>query len=89
MFIFKLYTNIYLIIGINKYILIFIVKYIYIMIEKVKLWIKATGLTNVGWAAGFAGASLLGWWFAAGVCVGIFVHLNYSVIKDIVKDLTK
>jgi len=59
------------------------------MIEKVKLWLKATGLNNLGWAAGFGGATLLGWWFAAGVCVGIFVHLNYAVIKGIIKDLAE
>lgn len=58
------------------------------MIEKVKSWIMSTGLTNIGWAGGFAGALLLNWMFAAGVCAGIFVHLNYSVIKELIKEVT-
>lgn len=57
------------------------------MIEKIKLWLKATGLTNLGWGAGFFGAAFFDWWFVAGVCAGIFVHLNYAVIKGIIKDL--
>jgi hypothetical protein len=58
------------------------------MIEKVKLWIKSTGLSNLGWAAGLVGALFLNWMFAAGVCAGIFVHLNYSVIKALIKEVT-
>lgn len=54
------------------------------MIDKIKLWILATGLSNLGWAAGFAGAMFLGWTFAAGVCAGMFVYLNYSVIKGLI-----
>ena len=54
------------------------------MLDKVKVWLKATGLSNLGWAAGFIGASLLGWKIAMGVCIGIFVHLNYKVIKGLV-----
>jgi hypothetical protein len=57
------------------------------MINKIKAWLAATGLSNLGWAAGFAGAIFMGWMFAAGICAGIFVHLNYSVIKELIKGI--
>lgn len=60
-----------------------------VFLGKAKLWMAETGLNNLGWAAGFGGAVFLGWTFAAGVCAGIFVHLNYAVIKDIVNGLIK
>jgi len=55
--------------------------------EKVKMWFLATGLSNLGWGAGFVGALLLGWSMAAGVCIGIFVHLNWTKIVEIYKGL--
>jgi len=57
------------------------------MINKIKEWILATGLANLGWAGGFAGAIFMGWTFAAGVCAGLFVYLNYSVIKGLIKKI--
>jgi len=53
-------------------------------IEKVKLWVASTGLTNVGWAAGFIGGLVLGWTFIAGACFGLFIHFNYSKIKELI-----
>ena len=55
--------------------------------EKIKLWLLATGLTNLGWGAGFVGAMLLGWQFVAGACLGIFIHLNYTVIKELITNI--
>ena len=55
------------------------------MIEKIKLWLLATGLTNLGWGAGFVGALVLSWTFIAGACFGLFVHFNYAKIKEIIK----
>lgn len=60
-----------------------------VFLGKVKLWLSNSGLSNIGWAAGFAGAVFLGKPFIAGICVGIFVHLNYKVIKDIITGLIK
>ena len=58
-----------------------------VFLRKAKLWMAEAGLSNLGWAAGFAGAIYLGWIFAAGVCAGIFVHLNYTVIRDIINGI--
>jgi len=55
--------------------------------ETIKLWLLATGLTNLGWGAGFVGAMLLGWQFVAGACLGIFIHLNYTVIKELITNI--
>lgn len=58
-------------------------------IEKVKEWVNATGLSNLGWGAGFVAGLFLGMPFSAGVCAGIFVHLNWSVVKDLYKGIVK
>jgi hypothetical protein len=55
--------------------------------EKFKLWLKAAGLSNLGWGAGFLGALFLGWTFAAGVCAGIFVYVNFNVIKKLIQEI--
>jgi hypothetical protein len=57
------------------------------MLEKIKLWITATGLKNLGWGAGFIVGLFLGWNFIAGACLGIFLHLNYTVIKELVNKI--
>jgi hypothetical protein len=59
------------------------------MITKIKAWIKATGLGNLGWAAACAGSFLfiggdLGI-FLAGASAGLFVHFNYAIIKSLIK----
>ena len=59
------------------------------MIEKIKLWIKATGLGNLGWAGACFGSLLLiggaiGT-FLGGVCAGLFVYFNFEVIKGLIK----
>ena len=54
------------------------------MIEKIKLWLLATGLTNVGYAAGAIGAWILGYPVLVGACAGIFVYVNFNVIKKLV-----
>jgi len=59
------------------------------MWEKVKLWWSKTGLSNIGWAAGFAASAIFQIWFAAGVCAGIFVYINFNVIKKLVDGLIK
>jgi hypothetical protein len=53
--------------------------------EKFKVWLKATGLTNVGWGAGFVVSGLAGWTFTAGACAGIFIYINFNVIKKLIK----
>ena len=57
------------------------------MIEKVKLWLKATGITNVVWGAGLVVALIGGWTFIAGVCGGIFVYVNFNVIKKLIQGI--
>ena len=56
------------------------------MIEKVKMWLIATGLTNLGWGAGFVGAIILNMPIAIGVCGGIFAYVNFNVIKKLIQD---
>jgi len=61
------------------------------MIDKFKVWLKATGLGNLVWAAGCAGSLLLIGGslgaFLGGVCAGLFVYFNLDVIKKIIKGL--
>ena len=57
--------------------------------DKFKAWLATTGLTNVGWAAGFIAGIILGWNISAGVCLGIFATHNYVVIKDLIKGINK
>ena len=56
-------------------------------IEKAKEWIKKTGLTNLGWIAGFAVSAFAGWWFIAGVTLGIFIYTNWNVIRKLYNDV--
>jgi len=53
-------------------------------IEKIKEWIKTTGITNLGWGAGFVVSLILGWSFVAGACFGLFIHFNYGKIKELI-----
>jgi len=55
--------------------------------EKFKLWLTAAGLTNLGWGAGLLGSLFLGWTFAAGACAGIFVYVNFNVIKKLIQEI--
>ena len=57
------------------------------MIEKVKEWLSKTGLTNLAWAAGFIVSAIAGWWFIAGGCFGIFLYVNYNVIRKLVNKI--
>jgi len=52
-------------------------------IEKAREWVKQTGITNIGWIAGFAAASFAGWWFIAGGAFGIFLYTNWNVIRKL------
>jgi|AntRauTorckE6833_2_1112554.scaffolds.fasta_scaffold325876_1 hypothetical protein len=61
------------------------------MVKKIKDWIKATGLENLGWAGGCA-ASLLFiggsvGTFLGGACAGLFIYMNYAVIKELIKNI--
>lgn len=53
-------------------------------LEKSKLWFKSTGLTNLGWGVGFVVGLIFGWNFVAGACFGLFIHFNYTKIKELV-----
>ena len=55
--------------------------------EKIKLWIKNAGITNIVWGAGFAVSFIAGWTFLAGVCGGIFVYVNFNVIKKLIQGI--
>lgn len=54
------------------------------MIDNIKLWLAKTGFSNVGYALGALAALFFGQPFIAGACVGIFVYINFNVIKKIV-----
>ena len=54
------------------------------MLEKVTAWIKATGLTNIAYAGGFFGALTLGYPMVAGACAGIFIYVNFNVLRKLV-----
>ena len=57
-------------------------------IEKVKLWIKDMGFTNLGWAAGFAVSAFAGWWFIAGGCSFVFVYSNWNSLRKIYSNVS-
>ncbi len=57
------------------------------MIDKVKIWLKETGLTNLLWAAGFIVSAIAGWWFIAGGCLGIFLYVNFNVIRKLIDNI--
>ena len=54
------------------------------MYEKFVAWLKETGLTNIGYGAGFIGALVFGFPYIAGACGGIFVYVNFNVIRKLV-----
>lgn len=61
------------------------------MVNKIKEWVKATGLGNLGWAGACAGSFIfigggLGT-FLAGACAGLFVYFNYAVIKELIQKI--
>lgn len=56
------------------------------MIEKLKLWFKETGLTNVGYLGAFIASLLIGSKFLAGAALGIFVYINFNIIQKLVRD---
>jgi len=53
-------------------------------LEKTKDWIASTGLTNMGWIIGCVVGILIGWKFVAGICLGLFIHFNYTKIKELI-----
>lgn len=55
--------------------------------EKFKLWLEASGITNIVWGAGFATSLIFGWTFIAGVCGGIFIYVNFNVIKKLIEGI--
>ena len=57
-------------------------------IEKAKVWLAETGLSNLGWIGGFAVSAFAGWWFIAGGTLGIFLYTNWNVLRKIAEDLT-
>ena len=54
------------------------------MIQKIKIWLSKSGLSNFGYAAGFFGTLMAGWSMAAGACVGIFLYINWNVIRKLI-----
>ena len=61
------------------------------MIEKIKVWVKATGLGNLGWAGACLGSFILiggaVGTFLAGASAGLFVYFNYDVIRGLIKGI--
>ncbi|MDC6350696.1 hypothetical protein PP178_03965 [Zeaxanthinibacter sp. PT1] len=56
------------------------------MLDKVKLWVEKTGMIGAAWLAIAAAAWVLMGEFYAGAALGIFVYINFNVIKKIVMD---
>ena len=55
--------------------------------EKVKLWISTTGLTNIGWLAGAVGGWFLGYPNLASAAIGIFIYINFDVIRKLCQNI--
>lgn len=59
-------------------------------LEKVKLWIKETGLTNLAYLViGIGGKLILGSNMLFGAGLGIFIYLNWNVIRKLYNSFTK
>jgi hypothetical protein len=56
------------------------------MLDKVKNWIKAAGLTSLAYLGIFVAALIFGKTFFAGAALGIFVYVNFNVLKKIVQE---
>ena len=54
------------------------------MLDKIIAWVKGTGLSNIGYGAGFFAALTFGYPMIAGACAGIFVYVNFNVIRKLV-----
>lgn len=54
--------------------------------EKLKLWLVKTGLTNIGYAVLFVVAFILQAKLLAGAFLGIFVYINFNVIQKLIKE---
>ena len=55
--------------------------------EKFKVWLKATGLKNIGWIGGMVIAFLIGWKFVSGACFAFFIQLNGKELKELLSKL--
>lgn len=62
------------------------------MIKKVKAWIESTGISNLFYVGiflyalvkGFSGIDLYS--LVAGASAGIFIYINFNVIKKLIED---
>lgn len=57
--------------------------------EKLISWFKSTGLTNLGYGVGFVAAMIFGLKFFAGAALGIFVYVNFNVIRKLISEKIK
>jgi hypothetical protein len=58
--------------------------------EKIKLWFKSTGLTNLAYLAiGIGGKLLLGSGVLLGAGLGIFLYINFNVIRKLFNSATE
>jgi hypothetical protein len=56
-------------------------------LDKVKLWISKTGLSNIGWLAGAVGGWFFGLTHLATAAFAIFLYINFNVIRKLVKNI--
>lgn len=54
--------------------------------EKFKVWLNSTGLTNFGYLAGCVVSTFLGFKVVAGACLGIFVYINWNIIRKLISN---
>ena len=54
------------------------------MVDKIKMWLIATGLTNFAYLAAAVACFILGYPILMGAALGIFVYVNFNVIKKLV-----
>lgn len=53
-------------------------------LSKISFWFAKTGLTNICYLIAFFIVWILGYKFLAGAALGIFVYINWNVIKKLV-----
>ena len=58
-------------------------------IEKVKIWLKVTGITGIA----YGGAALVAWFFGIGwlgwMCLGALIYANANIIWKLLTDTYK
>jgi hypothetical protein len=58
------------------------------ILNKVKLWLFATGFTSIGWLLGAIGGYVIGMKCLAVGALAVFLYINFNVLYKLYKGIT-